>query len=129
MQSYSHFLPLFQLQTSQDDSELVAPVIPHPEAVLFVLAIADFDAFQFVVQTEETVSVDFLDGNALRRHPALVFCSAEDESARFQAQVAGNNVDRVHRIGVLLVAEDGNEDWGMRGENGTMYIGIKDMDE
>ena len=129
MQSYSHFLPLFQLQTSQDDPELVTPVIPHPEAVLFVLAIADFDAFQFVVQTEETVSVDFLNGNALRRHPALVFGPAKDEPARLQAQVAGDNVDRVHRIRVLLVAEDENEDVGDERKSGTMYIGIKDMDE
>ena len=43
------------------------------------LAIADFDAFQALVESEESLGVDLLDRDALSRHPAFVLRPAEHE--------------------------------------------------
>lgn len=56
------FLPL---QIAQDKSELVAPVVAHLEARLLIFDVADFDTLQAFVEAEESLAVDFLNGDAL----------------------------------------------------------------
>ena len=104
-QRHFHRRSFLPFQTPQNETELISPIIPHSETVLLVLAVADFDAFEFMVKSEQSLGVDFLHADSLGGHAPFVFGPAKYEAARFQAQIAGNDVDRVHRIRVLFVSK------------------------